>query len=61
MREKEPEEVVLRNTWYSVAPVTAFHLIVILLEDAAVAVTPVGAVAGTVVTFLCVVAETIED
>ena len=52
-----PEELVLRYTLYHVAPVTADQLTVILVDDAAVAVTPVGVV-GIVAR---VVAETYED
>jgi hypothetical protein len=40
-----PSELELRYTLYSVAPETAFQLMVMLLDEFAVAVTPVG-VAG---------------
>ena len=37
-----PEELVLRYTLYPVAPVTLDQLTLILLDDSAAAVTPVG-------------------
>ena len=52
-----PEELELRYTLYPVAPVTAVQLTLILLDDSAAAVTPVG-VSGFDKE---VVAETDED
>ena len=46
----------LRYTLYPVAPVTDDQLTLMLLDDSAVAVTPVGAAGG-----LLVVAEAYED
>ena len=41
-----PDDDVELKTWYHVAPDEAVHDMVILLDDVAVAVTPVGAAGG---------------
>ena len=41
-----PDDDVELNNWYHVVPAEAVHDMVILLDDVAVAVTPVGAAGG---------------